>query len=381
MSSVVSGKAVLKRPSEGPVIVILYTEIVGETDIAYYTMLGESDKYRFLVPPGYYYFFAFSDTNKNMICDHGEPSGWYGKPDFIRISKPENRLDINIVIDEPFVALEGFSSDLTGPGVIGKRFRSGFEVIDIQDELFARENGPLGQWEPATFFEKVGGGLYLLEEYSRRKIPVLFVHGAMATPAEWEFFMTHIDREKYQPWVFYYPTGVKLDRLGDWLNYDIKELHRLHGFKSLYVISHSMGGLITRDFILKNTYEDNHNYVKKFISISAPWKGVKAAEFARYAKTPAPNWIDIAPESEFINNLFEKPLGPKTKYYLFFGYRGISIPKIPCNDGVVTLTSGLCLKAQSEAVKVYGFNENHGGILLNLDVFKKLSEIIDDSYH
>ena len=71
---------------------------------------------------------------------------------------------------------------------------------------------------------------------------------------------------------------IHLDLIGSGLNGVIKKLHDTYRFNTLYVTAHSMGGLVSRSFIMKNVYEDGEDYIKLFVSISTPWDGHRAAE-------------------------------------------------------------------------------------------------------
>ena len=57
-------------------------------------------------------------------------------------------------------------------------------------------------------------GLFLLAPYDPDKIPILFVHGANGTPEGWKMIVEQIDRKKYQPWFYYYPSGFRLNKRG-----------------------------------------------------------------------------------------------------------------------------------------------------------------------
>ena len=121
-------------------------------------------------------------------------------------------------------------------------------VTTLEDPRFREEHAADSLWRPYDFIFDVGPGVYFLEPYDARKIPVLFVHGINGTPTNFRFLIEHLDRTKYQPWLYYYPSGVRLSGLADHLDQTMKTLQLQHGFTQYHVIAHSMGGLVSRGF-------------------------------------------------------------------------------------------------------------------------------------
>ncbi|MBW1891063.1 MAG: alpha/beta hydrolase [Deltaproteobacteria bacterium] len=122
--------------------------------------------------------------------------------------------------------------------------------MDLDDELFSEENGIKGYWEPASFFKDIGGNIYFIEEYDPKKIPILFIHGAGDTPKGWKYFIDNIDRTRFQPWFFYYPSGTRIQSMAHLLSWKLGNLQIKYSFDHLYITAHSMGGLVARSFIM-----------------------------------------------------------------------------------------------------------------------------------
>ncbi|MGR9107498.1 MAG: esterase/lipase family protein [Gammaproteobacteria bacterium] len=99
--------------------------------------------------------------------------------------------------------------------------------------------------------------LYLLEPYRRDRIPVIFIHGLKSTPATWlgavtMLFHDPVLRVKYQPLLYFYPSGSPL-------LLSIYELrNRLRAFvdqcggnplsrqmTNMVLVGHSLGGIIS----------------------------------------------------------------------------------------------------------------------------------------
>lgn len=243
-------------------------------------------------------------------------------------------------------------------------------LADIKNPIFSAEFGQKGLWTPNAFLRDSGIGVYFLDPYDRGKIPVLCINGIGGSPKEWEYFIANLDKSRFQTWFAYYPSGRRLIETVTDLNYVIEELHKIYGFDKLFIVAHSMGGLIGRGLLIKNATTGN-SYIKLFISISTPWNGHEASvSGVKYAPAVIPVWNDLVPDSEFQKYIFSVSLPEDIKYYLLFSYHGDRYPWRENNDGVVTLKSQLRAEAQSDAEKVIGFDVDHDEILQNEKVAK-----------
>jgi pimeloyl-ACP methyl ester carboxylesterase len=95
-------------------------------------------------------------------------------------------------------------------------------------------------------------GLYMLQPYDPKRIPVIFVHGLISTPRMWRNVINEIEmdpvlRQRYQCWVFSYPTGNPP------LYSALRFRDELEKFRKLYpdarncvLVGHSMGGIVSR---------------------------------------------------------------------------------------------------------------------------------------
>lgn len=100
-------------------------------------------------------------------------------------------------------------------------------------------------------------GLYQFDRYDAKKIPVVFVHGLMSRPETWAQALNTLladrqIRERYQFWLFLYPTGLpvwtsaaKLRSELDRYRQALDPQHHNGNFKHMVMVGHSMGGLIT----------------------------------------------------------------------------------------------------------------------------------------
>ena len=364
-----------------PVVVAAYSKKDRKRAIVHYTTLHELGPYELMVPKGTHNIVAFGDKNKNLIYDKGEPAGQIlsaeqvstpaggvaGNLDIVITEQNSNKIDIPIGYRMPPKKYKGFHS--TGPGAIAR----------VDDFVFSDEYGKKGFWTGLEFFREIGGNVYFLEAYDPTKIPILFVHGAAGSPQNWQTFFESIDRNKYQPWFFYYPSGSSIDSMSYLLFWKLQNLQTKYKFKELYITAHSMGGLVVRSFMVN--FGRLFPSITNFISISTPWGGEELAEIGvKYSPAVIPAWRDMQPGSEFINSIFRKKIPPAVDYYLFFGHKGNRNILRPNNDKAVTLASQLDQRSQRDAKMIYGFDEDHVSILSSKQVISQYNAILADIY-
>jgi pimeloyl-ACP methyl ester carboxylesterase len=381
-SCLITGNIYTTAPVKKPIIVIAFTKTDDRLTIGHSAVLQEPGLYQLLVPRGTYRVFAFEDKNQNLILDPGEPAGIaLGDEIDYQIAAPSGGWVDDMAI---LLAKNQAVSDKLPADILAKNTEGSFRwhstqagaIMDIDDPMFSGEQGLRGFWSPLEFFRDYGANIYFLEPYSEKKIPLLLVHGAAGSPQDWRYFVNNIDRSRYQPWIYYYPSGARLKAMAEIMSMKINELHKKYNFESLYVTAHSMGGHVARYTL---AHKNNHRrYTKLFVSISTPFGGEELAETG-VEKSPAviPSWKDMAPRSDFIKFSFSRVMPPTIKDYLFFGHKGSRNPLRPNNDSTVTLESMLDPRAQAEAIKIYGFNEDHVGILNSEKVLAQYKAILD----
>ena len=386
-----AGKVHSQSQPDNPIIVVLHQQSDKGLTASQYFILDNTRHFSFIVSKGVYYISAFEDFNKNLTWDEGERFGYFGKPDATLIDAEQmvsTGEKSKRVFDVELTQKDGYPAQMPRSIVSANLAATSFvkvgAITELDDKIFAQENGSLGYWKPFSFIKEIGLGIYFLEAYDPDKIPVLFVHGANATPVNWKPIVARLDRQQYQPWFFYYPTGFRLNSIAKSLNFLVHDLHREYQFDTLHVIAHSMGGLVSRAFIIKNVIEDQQNYIEKFISMSTPWGGINTAALG-VEKSPAviPNWYDISPDSEFLQYIFKNSLPHEVKFHLLFGVQGkysmITGILMANNDGKVEIASEIDYRAQADATGFYGFDEDHESILTSDRVIDLLLELLEDT--
>ena len=166
-------------------------------------------------------------------------------------------------------------------------------------------------------------GIYMLTEYDKNKIPVVFIHGLISTPQSFyqivnTLMQSEAIRENYQFWFLYYPTGqpIILDAydlrtiLNNMQKHFNPDLHNSK-FNDMFLVGYSQGGLIAQlciqssndNYFKQQVLENNKNnkntaenlkvinkldkvlrfeplpYVKDVVFISTPHKGAEMASW------------------------------------------------------------------------------------------------------
>jgi pimeloyl-ACP methyl ester carboxylesterase len=191
--------------------------------------------------------------------------------------------------------------------------------------------------------------------------------------------MEKIDRSRYQPWFYVYPSGMRLAKAAEALDGGVKQLHERYGFHRLHVVAHSMGGLVSREFILRNAIIGGNRYIDTFITFSSPWDGHEAAAMGvKYAPQVVPSWRDMKHGSDFLQHLYDRRLKGRVKHHLFYSHRASRSPILPAeNDGTVSVASQTRPEARADAVEVRGFDEDHISILSSREALSAGRKILD----
>ncbi len=376
-SCLLFGEIVSRSPLKKPVIVVAYSNTDGNVKIADYAVLSGPGQYEMIVQEGTYEIFAFEDKDESFSYDRGEWAGYYGKPGKVKTQMGGVIYGLDILLTSEFSQpVSSFSTVLMEfSGGKRKPPTSAGALMNLNAPVFSAENGLEGFWEPLEYFKRNGCNISFLEPYDPKKIPILFVHGAAGSPQDWRYFIQHMDRSRYQPWIFYYPSGARLDTVSFLLQTKLYELYRKYEFETLYIVAHSMGGLVSRAVLIENSAFIES--IKLFVSISTPWGGERRAKTG-VEKSPAviPSWKDMDPDSEFLKRIFAKRIDPSIRYYLFFGHKGGGSLFRENNDNTVTLESMLFSGAQADALKVIGLNEDHMSILSSPEMMGHFNAIL-----
>ena len=388
-SCVLMGEITKTGQTSRPVLVVAFSKQYSNRQkaqiirVADSILLKEPGPYMLHVTEGEYIIAAFTDFNENLLYESDDFAGWYGMPDTASVKSEQVMAGLDIVVSEKKDNPFGFPISIKAADYEDKK-NPYFEyegVVDLNDEIFSRKYSSMGLWFPAEFIIKAGIHIYSLEQYDKSKTPILYIHGAGGSPRDFNYLVKNINRDIYQPWFFYYPSGLKIEKISDILYKKIEVLHNKYNFKVLYITAHSMGGLVSRSLINKYDSERRFDFLKLYISISTPYGGNEVSRLGvEYSPAHISCWEDVATGSQFLNGLFIKKMPPKIRFYLFFGYAGDSMISKDPDDGKISLKSQLDPKAKSEAALTYGFDEDHVSILSSHKMLEKYNEVLSGEH-
>ncbi len=385
-NAVVSGIVSTEQPARGPLFVGILARDASGFYLVDHFVTEKPGRWIFALAPGTYWLAACEDANGDGRYEN-EPA-LVPDPDKPLLLAPGQSVEgLDLLIPQQGRFASSFSVvDLETRDTAEQQRVSAFkmsvtgEVGTLDDPRFAPEVGTKGMWQYYDFLLETHPGIYFLQAYDPKKIPVLFVHGIGGTPREFRYLIDTLDRDRFQPWVFYYPSGAGLDGLAELLEQLFVRLRVEYRFKEAVVVAHSMGGLVTRAFLLKDYEGNGADVVHTFVTISSPLGGMKSAAAAvESSPIVVRSWYGLAPNSPFLDGLFYKNaakterrrLPESMAYHLFFGLRGKG-----STDNVVTINSQLRYEAQEEARSMRGFNATHTSILESPAVAARLKEIL-----
>jgi pimeloyl-ACP methyl ester carboxylesterase len=256
-------------------------------------------------------------------------------------------------------------------------------------------------------------GLYFVQPYDPNRIPVIFVHGLISTPQMWLNVINDLQqdpvlRERYQFWIFAYPTGLPVLYSSLRFREALAEVQKLYpNHKNYVLVSHSMGGLLSELQVTTMTRanwestlgEPASNFfahlspdelitravtfkanprIKRVVFICTPHRGAPMAVSTigeigmRLISLPStlvstvtsevpaetlkainggrlPNSVtNLQPKSPYIQVLNKLPM--QTAYHSIIGNRGKPGPLVDSSDGVVPYWSSHETKARSELI-------------------------------
>lgn len=167
-------------------------------------------------------------------------------------------------------------------------------------------------------------GLFMLEPYDPKRIPVVMVHGLWSSPLTWMDMFNDLRsypeiRSRYQFWFYLYPSGQPFWLSATQLRKDLSEMRdvidrnqRDVSLDKMVLVGHSMGGLVSRmqtidsgdafwqivsdqppeklkgpedarDRLVSNLYFRPNQSIKRVVTIGTPHRGSNFAnEYTRW---------------------------------------------------------------------------------------------------
>ena len=374
---------VLLRRSEGE------RAVTGTWEIASHFVMESAGRFAFTVSggKGTYTVGAFDDADRDLVLEPGE--SFVADKDAVTC-KPGARFE-DLVLNIPAKAEQRSGTlDVSSiqprnlkeqaSSILGEMTAVG-ELTSLKEDFFKQEVAESGLWRPFDFLVDGYAGIWFLEAYDPNRVPVLFVHGINGTPASFEYLIGNLDRKRFQAWVYYYPSGLHLGIIADHLAQTMTKLQVRYSVPSFAVVAHSMGGLVSRGFVLRHAESSRNSSIPLFVTISTPWGGHKAAETGvNTAPAVVDVWRDMVPGSDYQQSVFAHPLPSGMQHHMVFTFQRNRMSFGESDDHGVSVASQLIGPAQSNAVRVYGFDDTHVGVLRNPDVSKLLNDLLTRSF-
>jgi pimeloyl-ACP methyl ester carboxylesterase len=403
----IMGTIQVEPPSDGPLVVVLgrrrgESEVCQEDlELVDHFARERPGPFVFGVKPGTYLIGAFHDKSADLHYDPDEPVLRLCGGIEVQLDVGETESGIDLVIPADNLIEGGARIDILGlveartareqDVVTFHQLLVYGEVVPLSDACFDPANGRKGLWKSSDFIVDVRPGIYFIEDYVAEKIPVLFVHGVGGSPREFEYLSEHMDRETFQTWFFFYPSGLPLERIAASLVQMVVELRLRHRFSELIVVAHSMGGLVSRSFLLQHAEAAVDLYIPLFVSISSPFGGMASAEkgVGRSPITLPASFTDVATNSEFLANLFyldpetreePRPLPEGVGHHMLFGFQRKSASLGESSDKVVSVASQLAPEAQKQAASIFGIDADHTAILRAPETSERLNAILAEAH-
>jgi uncharacterized alpha/beta hydrolase family protein len=378
----IGGSIDAERADAAPLIVVLLRRSGEKWQVADHFVLERAGLWGFGASAGSYALIAFQDLNRDLKLQPDEP---FLRPagEALIDCRPGGR-HAGIALRVPAGGRSQRSETFDVAALQARSFNEQLElslsqvsavgeVSNLSDPRFDQSIAEDGLWRPFDFLFRGHPGIYFLGAYDSTKTPVLFVHGINGTPQNFSTLIERMDRSRFQPWVYYYPSGAALPQVANHLTQTMHKLQVQYGFKSFVVVAHSMGGLVSRGFLQRYTRDGGVAQVPLFVSISTPWDGHGAAAWSKSAPIATPRvFADMAPGSEYLKSMYGRD--PGVPHYLLFSYRDSGIGE--ASDGVVSVASQLRRAAQQGATRIEGFDETHMGVLEAKEVSARINELL-----
>lgn len=340
--------------------------------------------YILIQDPADYEVLAFLDSNGDFVYQPGEPAA--------RIDEPVINWgrDMDLEDGTDYNAMQIQRIDLTSNTRLEKGLDFSFETlrkgekysknflktVSWDDERFSAENVNLGMWEPGSFNEEVGYGLYTLKDFDPTQKTILLVHGINDSPRVFESLVSAIPAD-YQLLLLHYPSAASLDYTSYILSAALNYLVRSFEIPQLDIIAHSMGGLVSKGMIYEAD-EVVRERMRLFISIASPFGGhAGAASGLKWSPVIAPVWRAMAPHSSYLQKIAGLDLSDGPNHHLIFTFSHNAGGESEGDDGVVTVKSQLTESAQRNATAIYGIADNHVGAVSNPCTLTLLTAILE----
>ena len=169
---------------------------------------------------------------------------------------------------------------------------------------------------------------------------IVLIHGFNSTPQQNAALMVPIRNAGFPCGTFAYPNDYILRNSAQLLSGELRRFKRENPHRRVYLVCHSMGGLVARACLEDSLYDPGN--VDRLIMIAPPTHGTVIAHFA-VGTDLYEHWLartdgwplqrmrdsvvdgmgeaadDLCPQSEFLQELNSRPLNPRIRYSVLLG--------------------------------------------------------------
>jgi pimeloyl-ACP methyl ester carboxylesterase len=375
---VLTGRGV--APPDGhldPFLVAAYDHANPRVLIGSHEVVYPDGTYGILLPNGEYDLLFFTDVDRDGFYETEEVAGHSGGP--VTVGPTASRDGVTVLTPDVMV-----DRAHPTPGDRALRVptaRKEFVVQSVDDPIFDPEYGEMGVYHPNRFVARTQNWLFSIGEPHLARPQVILVHGINGTPRDFSKLIEGIDRKRYQVWLFYYPTGLSLDKLGIILARVVELLAdeaQSPEFR-VAIVAHSMGGLVGRRAVNELCRNGKPAYLRAYASFDTPYGGIDQVVGAvKSGRELVASWKDLAADSKFLARLHEAPLPRDLPFHLFFGWGNHSDhgPSV-AGDGTISLASQLDPRVQAAATEISGYPATHVGVLSDPAALRALDRLLD----
>ncbi len=244
------------------------------------------------------------------------------------------------------------------------------EERSLDDPRLGPEMAQLGIYHAGIYVRSAAPGLHLLGPHEPARTPVIFVHGYGGHPQQLSTLIQSIDETRYEPWIYQYPSGWRIERSARSLDAGLEALRERYDLREVRIVAHSMGGVVARTALRQREERGAAPLVSSLITLASPLGGMpSAAEGARRSPMVIASWIDLDPDSALVHSLARTPLPERTRWVLVSTDDGGGE-----GDGTVSLTHQLPPACVADADRLEQVQATHTGVLASPAVFAILRE-------
>ena len=228
----IGGQVDAERRDAAPLTVVLARQSGDSWQVADHFVLERPGLWGFAASPGTYGVVAFQDLNRDLKLQRDEPYLGVDNNRLITCEPGGRRTDLALHIPADGRSRFGETLDISAlqvrtfdeqMDVSLTQVTAVGEISNLSDPRFDQAIAEDGLWRPFDFLFKGHPGVYFLGAYDSTKIPVLFVHGINGTPQNFKTLIERLDRRRFQPWVYYYPSGAALPNVADHLTQTMRQ--------------------------------------------------------------------------------------------------------------------------------------------------------------